>query len=318
MQYTDYNSQGVQPVRVLENNVLAWFENKHPEFRRELEDIFRHCSKGGEIEICRDETSVKDGIKACVNPDGKICLHETFLSYIWALSYAFMVIFDEEVHGPSIGGQPEHGRGIGHFVPQARKVLNYGLSLRCEFQRWPEILPNPANYNGCAMFYVEKANGIYVAAVDFILSHEVGHIAYDHFTRLKRTPDKRKEFEQEADLWALDRVRKGIRSPERSQTTVGFGVIAGLGSLLLLNRKLAQRDHPDNDERIANIMTGLDIDDKDSLWGVAATFFWLWKDLFGICLNTPREFNTYKDFFQDIICKLQPIKRTQSNLMNLD
>ena len=315
MQYNDYNSQGVQPVRVLENNVLARFENKHPEFRRELEDIFRYCSKVGEIEIYRDETPVKDGIKASVNSDGKICLHETFLSYIWALSYAFMVIFDEEVHGPRIGGQPEHGRGIGHFVPQARKVLDYGLSLRYEFQRWPNALPNPENYNECDMFYVEKANGIYVAAVDFILSHEAGHIACDHFTRRDRTPDRLKEFEQkkfeqEADLWALDRVRKGIKSPERSQTTVGFGIIAGLGSLLLLDKDLTQGDHPDNDERIANIMTGLDIDDKDSLWGVAATFFWLWKDLFGIRLNTPSEFNTYKDFFQDIICKLQPMKHT--------
>ena len=317
MQYTDYNFQGRQPVRVLENNVLAWFEEKYPEFRQELEDIFRYCSRGGEIELYRDEVSVKDGIKAYVNPDGKICLHETFLSYIWALSYSFMVIFDEEVHSLVIRQQPNHGKGIGHFVPKARKVLSYGFSLRNEFQRWPETLPNPENYNECDIYYVEKANGIYVAAVDFILSHEVGHIACDHFRKLEKTPDKRKELEQEADLWALDRVLKGIKLPKRTKTTVGFGVIAGLGSLLFLNSKLTQHDYPDNDERIANIMTGLDIDDIESLWGVAVTFFLLWKEIFGIRLNISSEFNTYKEFFQDIICQLQPLKRS-AGFVNLD
>ena len=121
MQYTDYNFQGIQPVRVLEHNVLAWFEKKYPEFPQELEDIFRYCSRGGEIELCCDEVSVKDGIKAYVNPDGKICLHETFLSYIWALSYAFMVFFDEKIHGPRSGKQPEHGKRDGPLHPQSSR-----------------------------------------------------------------------------------------------------------------------------------------------------------------------------------------------------
>ena len=152
-----------------------------------------------------------------------------------------------------------------------------------------------------------RAEYTWLLSISFYLT-KVGHIACDHFRKLGKTPDKRKEFEQEADLWALSRVQKGIRSPKRSQTTVGFGVIAGLGSLLLLNKDLTQHDHPDNDERIANIMTGLNLNDIENLWGVAATFFWLWKEVFGVRLNISSEFNTYKEFFQDIICQLQPFE----------
>jgi hypothetical protein len=313
-----------QPVRVLEGNVLAWFEGKYPEFRQELEEIGRKYGNVRTIKYFCDEAPILGHKEGDMTPyvkiaNGEIALHETFLSYIWALSYAFLVIFDERMQRPRIGKQPAHGMPLGHFVDQAYSVLDYGLSLLTEFHQWPKALPSPESYSADDKFYVERANGIYLAAVDFVLCHELGHIACGHLGRASSDPVEIKEFEQEADQWALARVRKGIRPPERTYTMVGFGAIAGLGSLLFLKRELTSDTHPDKDERIINVLTSLSIDDEDNLWGIAAAFFIVWNEYFKGDMDVSGEYNTYKDLIQAIREQLQPLKRHKENgRMRLD
>ena len=294
-----------QPVLALNNSVEAWFERKYPEFLQELKDICGNYSNAGKITLFSNEMPMRCSLPY-VKSDGEIVLDETFLSYMWALSYGFMVIFDEKIHGPLTGKQPDHGKGLGHFLDRGYRVLEHGFRLLEGFQRWPQDIPNPENCNESDKYYVEKANGIYMAAADFVLCHELAHLACGHFNKQCEIP--KKTLEQEADLCALTWVRKGI-GPDRSLTTVGFGAIVALSSPLFLDRRMVSDTHPDKDERIANMMTCLAVEDRGLLWGIAATFFLLWKERFNISLNISSEYETYKELFQDIVCQLQPLKR---------
>ena len=305
----DRDFQGKQPVRVLEHDLPAWFECKYPEFRQELKTKCQNHPNAGLIKYNIDEIPVRCALPF-VKRDGEIVLYEVFLSYIWALSYAFVVIFDEGIHGPRAGIQPAHGMGLGRFLNGANKLFDYGLSLLDLFQSWPKELPSPETCNEVDTYYVEKANGIYLAAADFILCHEFAHIACGHFDKTSDTPSKM--LEREADLIALEWVMNGIREPERPQTTVAFGAVAGLGSLIFLGRRLTSRTHPDIDERIANVMTRFPIEDRDNLWGIATVFFFLWKERFKVSLKFANEYDTYRVLFEDIIRQLQPLKGNTS------
>ncbi len=188
------NFMGKQPVRVLENNILAWFEGKYPEFRQELEEIGKKFGAKRAIKyFCDEEPTVglKEGkMIPHVTEEGQICIHETFLSYLWGLSYAFLVIFDEQVHGPRTGRSPSHGKPLGYFTSRGYQVLNYAVGLTDDFEKWPSHLLNPETYATEDRPFVERANGIYLAAVDFILCHELAHIACGHLKRQKEACDR--------------------------------------------------------------------------------------------------------------------------------
>lgn len=321
-----YRPMGTQPVRVLEQNVLAWFEGKYPEFRRELEQIGKDFGVTRTIKYFCNEAPILGHQEGDMIPyvrfkDGQIGIHETFLSYVWALSYGFLVIFDEQIHGPHIAKQPKHGKSIGHFLDLGYRVLNYGLDLLTEFKKWPDDLPNPDTYTGKGTYFPGRTNAIYLAAVDFILCHEVAHIACGHLRREKETQERGeyitrhevKQFELEADKWAVERVSRGIRLPERSQTVVGFGIVAGLGSLLFLNRELTSSTHPDKNDRIRTALLALAIDDLDSLWGITAAFYIVWSQRFNFALDFSGEFDTYKVLVDHIDAQLAEIKRDEKS-----
>ena len=297
--------QGRQPIRVLEHNISEWFECKYPDFPQELKKKCKNYPNAGVIKFNIDEIPVRCALPY-VKSDGEIVLHEVFLSYIWAMAYAFVVIFDEAIHGPRAEIQPAHGMGLGRFLDEANKLFDYGHSLLDVFSAWHENYPNPENCTEVDRYYVEKVNGIFAAAADFIICHEFAHIACDHFAKTNNTP--RKMLEREADRIALDWVMNGIREPERPRTTVAFGALIGLGSLLFLRLRLTSCTHPDIDERIANIITESAVEDRDNLWGIGTVFFFLWKKRFNVCLKIATEYDTYRELFEDIIRQLQPLK----------
>lgn len=300
-------SLGTQPIRKLDNNVLAWFEGKYPEFRQELEGIGEKHGVTRAIKYLCDEAPILgnlegDQLPSVTTDGGQITIHETFLSYIWVLSYSFLVIFDEKLHGPHTGRQPGHGKPLGYFLPKGYLGLNYAFRLIKEFEKWPSDLPSPETHNAEDRYFVERANAIYLAAIDFILCHELAHIACGHIEKLKRalhcstgliTPSQIKKLEREADKWALERVAKGIHPPERSLTTVGFGAVVGLGSLLFLSRGLTSLKHPDKDHRIRHVLSGFDMDDFHSLWGVAVAFYVAWDSRFSVGLDFANHYKTY-------------------------
>ena len=326
------NYMGTQPVRVLANDIPPYFEGKYPDFQKELEDIGKQFGMARAINYCCDEAPIwnnqkKDCMTASVSFDGQIEIHETFLSYVWGLSYASLVIYDEHIHGPRADEQPAHGKPLGYFLSKGYDVINHAIRLIREFKKWPSDLPNPETYNDEDIFYIEGTKRVYLAAVDFILCHELAHVACSHLKKQKEaqnrgryiTSRERKEFEYEADEWAFIRVGKGIESPDRNKTIVGFGAVVGLGGLLFLNRNLTSQTHPDKNDRIGNLLSSLSLDELDNLWGIAATFYIIWNHAFNVGLDISKEFDSYKDLVQVIDDQLKPIKLVEEeHQMGLD
>jgi Peptidase U49 len=323
---TDRGVAGTQPIRVLDNNVLDWFEGKYSGFHSELEDLGKQFGFARHIKYLCGEVPIfggegEDLIPYVTADTGQIAIHETFLSYVWGLCYAFLVLFDEEIHGPQTGKQPGHGNPLGFFRLKGYAMLDYALSLVRGFNKWPADLPNPESHNSEDKYYVKRANGIYLAAVDFILCHELAHIALGHLQKHKQAPYRQrgvssreiKRLENAADKWAFDRILKGIRHPKRTLTTVGFGAIAGLGSLLLLNRNLTSQTHPDINDRIRSVLARLPIDPRDSLWGIAATFYFAWNNRFNGGLDFSRKYETYSALVEAIDSQLESRKQLELN-----
>lgn len=320
---TGHGVTGTQPIRVLDHNVLEWFESKYSGFRSELEDLGKQFGFSRHINYICGEVPIfgiegEDLIPYVTVDTGQIAIHETFLSYIWGLSYAFLVLFDEEINGPKTGKQPGHGRPLGFFRPKGYAMLDYTRSLVRGFNKWPAGLPNPESYNKEDEYYVLKANGIYLAAVDFILCHELAHIALGHLQKQEQAVNGRqglssreiKKLENAADKWAIDRILKGVRSPDRTLTTVGFGAIGGLGSLLLLNPNLTSQTHPDINDRIRGVLTGLPISPRDGLWGIAAAFYFVWNHQFDGGLDFSHNY-TYCALVEAIDRQLYPKKQLE-------
>lgn len=320
-----YIPMGNQPVRMLEQNILDWFERKYPEFRSELEQIGAASGAPISIKYYCDEAPIFNPNGDILMPyvtieNGQICLHETFLSYVWALSYSIMVIFDEGSHGPKTEKQPSHGKPVGHFLQYGYDVLEYGLSLVKNYKPWPTDLPNPDPnwYKGEDNYFPTRANAIYVAAVDFILCHEIAHVTCGHLKKMAEAQLKGeylpkyeiKEGEIEADAWALERVIRGI-DPERTKTTVGFGAVAGLASILFLGTDLTSSDHPDTDNRIRAVLEGLGGEKIDNLWGIAAAYYVAWSTYYKIDLDLEGEFDTYGEFVDEIESQLRDRKASE-------
>jgi predicted metal-dependent peptidase len=47
-------------------------------------------------------------------------------------------------------------------------------------------MPNPEEYSTDDVFFIERANGLFVYAMNFILCHEFAHIELNHLERKKQ------------------------------------------------------------------------------------------------------------------------------------
>src|SRR5690606_10847679 len=110
-------------------------------------------------------------------------LFENYNQFLWACAYSFLVIFDEGVQKPTLAGT-----FMGNFLDTSNPYINKALELfragLSLFESYREEvfyrLPNPEKYNDYDKFYIERASGIYTAAMTFILLHEFGHQYYGH------------------------------------------------------------------------------------------------------------------------------------------
>jgi hypothetical protein len=315
-------SIGHQPVRVLENAVLQWFEDKYPQFRAVLEQAGRSHGLDRHIRYYCDKEPVRAAFSSTTltpfidSRHRQICLFETFNSLLWAVSYATMIIFDEQVHGPRIAEEPAHGYGIGHFLDRAYRVYTFGLSLITKYSDWPiNTLPNPLRYTEEDRFYVERANGIYVSAVDFIICHELAHATLGH---LRLSPTSRfeiRQLENEADQSAFACLRISTEH-NRPLTNAAFGAIAGLGACLLLSDHLSSTTHPDTDGRILAALQTLRVDAIHNLWGVASVPLLLWCSAHAPSIVLDGGYDTYGDMFVALLKKLEPLK-TQEEIARI-
>lgn len=215
--------------------------------------------------------------------NGTIYLRESFLSYLWGISYAALVIYDETIVRPRI--TPDYVRSTEQqdLINGAVGLFDYALSLTQHFNHWPlEQLPNPEFYSKEEAHYVEKTDAVFVMAMVFIMLHEYAHFFLGHLESdaagVVQTLSERKADETSADRFAIQTMMEGAAATDtKTANTIRCGIVIGLGAILLPHSSLDGGDeHPDPHLRLNNGLQLLELRADDNLWGISAMMLALW------------------------------------------
>jgi hypothetical protein len=311
--YRNIAGGGTQPVRALQHNIVHVLENTRADFVGEIKDIvLQHGLRQGihyeegkiPILVFDDQGRPVDYLTASVNRRQEVVLHETFLSYLWCISYALITLFEEGNLRPARGlppSNPSHDH-----VGRARQVFAYGFSLIQEFTVWNPTLPNPERPVVEDQHFIEKANGVFCEAATFVLLHEIAHVARGHTRQLGRsiTDQESIAHEREADEWA---IRKGFigTAGVTNQFTKQVGVTAGVCAMMLLSRSLHGGDHPDIDERLTAAVTLLELADDSAVWAIALLGLRLWQQAYNQDIHWPPDGGSPKEYFLETMTELR-------------
>ncbi len=298
--------KGNLPIRVLPFNFLDWFENITPDFKEEVKGEIDFNGLQAGIQYHINRTKITE--VACINSSKQIELYENFNQYLWCICYSLFVVFDESIQKPILENRYTGKFDIENpYVKQAIAVFNNGFDLLHTYKDWQFFqLPNPEKYNEHEKYYVEKTNGIYTAAMTFILLHEFAHQYLGHLEYNPTSSEESKTDENNADDYAIDKIAQNFSS-ERG-TTYKCGIIAGISSLILLDKSLSGGDtHPDTDDRLKNAIEKMQLEDLDNLWGIASLTFRLWALKYDIDIECPQIVDSYKELFTMTLEKVNEI-----------
>ena len=204
---------------------------------------------------------------------------------VWAMCYSHLVLFEEQNSKPMLNRIHGHNDPIDHrAIQNAADLYRYGVRLVRNYTPWDKnALPNPEEYDPKDI-YIEKANGVFILAMVFILCHEFAHIDLGHLDTYIPQAD-RLLAECEADQLAVRTMLRGATDATK-KLNYGVGMLLGFCSLLSLQRELASDTHPHLAERIEGVLRAQNLDESSQLWGIATMSFQLWDDLYN--RPTPR------------------------------
>lgn len=298
--------EGHQPIRTLQHNVTHQFESTNPTFAELSRQLMAQGKLSPGISYYISKDAIMEKIEGhsqtpFVDKAGKIAIHETFLSYVWCICYSMLVIHEEAIAKPSENSKAN----MNHIIDQskidmANDVFAYAKSLVVSYSDWNmEELPNPEYYKESDKFYVERANGLFVFAINFILCHEFAHVEQNHIKKKLAGQDSEEDilrFEKEADARAMELVMKGVDL--RNKLTAEIGVLMGLASLLFLNPKSETTSHPATDDRMHNLILRANPAVDEPHWVIAVLAFKLWDDQFVKGLTWPRAADNYQELYE--------------------
>lgn len=317
-QYNPEIHKGIQPIRVLVNNIIVHFENVYPDFKEESKFHKKLYSLSPEILCYLDREPLNSktvDLTPYIEEDDKgikrIYISETFLSYEWCICYAIVSIYFDFIYYPTLKAKDrgltewKNHNEIEEFIDlsnfnETKKAISYGFSLIESYSEWDKNnLPNPELFPEEKKEIIGRANYAFLCATTYILSHEFSHAKLGH------TEEKCKinEFEKEnqAEENALKMIIKGIPSEDADKKfNVSIGTIAGICSLFFMNPTLENEGHPDCDVRVKKYFELLNIDKKDSLWAIPCIAYQLWNIAYGKNLCFPCNEETYKDLFLNL------------------
>ncbi len=293
---------GEQPVRVLKHNITQQWQSLDPEFKDELFAILKQHNLQPVLHYECEEGPILSPSKQLipfVSGEKQITIQESFLSFVWALSYCHLVFFEELNNKVLL--KKMHGQNhpiATDAVLGAQRLFNYACGLVNEYSKWDkDQLPNPEFYDS-ADIYVEKTNGVFVLAIVFILCHELAHIKCGHLDDYIPSADL-PLAENEADLWAIEIMLKGATDATK-QINRGAGMILGYCALLSLERSLSSETHPHLAERIELVLRKLNLSDISPLWGIACVSFRMWDQHHNKAnqrIKWPDEADSFKELF---------------------
>lgn len=306
---------GNQPIRVLQHNITTQFESTNPTFLELTKTVIQQKGLNPGINYYINNLAIIEKVDGhsqtpYVDENCKIAIHETFLSYVWCISYSMLVLYEEAIAKVS---QNIISKSIIHTIDNAKiekahEVFDYARSLIVVFSDWEkQNLPNPEVYALDDEFYIERANGLFVYAMNFILCHEFAHVEKGHIEYLKQGKSSATEtlvHEKEADERAIELVLLG--SDARTKLSTEMGVLIGLCCLLFFSSKSVTTTHPATDERIHNLLETINPPDPaDAHWGIAALAYKLWDNQFSKNFTWPKEVRDLKELYELIRKEIQ-------------
>lgn len=261
---------GCYPIRALHYNINEAYNHYSSEVETDLqrEVSWKFDSKleynYGDDKFCGPHVSY-EGEKYHAT------FYENFNAFLWIFSY-WMFLQYEHTAQKQKNDSSDPLFITDRMIERARTLFSLGLQIRNGQQvDWNMELPNPNPTSllvDSEAIYCLKTNGIWKAAVCYIMFHELAHVVHGD---LKSS----KQAEQEADNYAIDLMRcpNAPMTPFYTQ----LGVTLGTGFLLFFYsdpRCLYSGDegtHPDVTVRISNNRERLfncfdDTHKNDILW----------------------------------------------------
>lgn len=313
------NHNGIQPIRVLQHNIISRFENTNSDFlkiSRELV-INKNLNPGISYYIYEEPILFKcEHFKSqtpCIDRNKKIAIHETYLSYLWIICYSMWVLYDEAVAKPMQNAQAGAIINVINTsrIHEAERLFEYAKSLIKVYTPWDKTnLPNPEEYSQEEEYYILRANGLFTYAINYILCHEFAHVEKEHIDAImaRKVPNiERKIFEKEADDRAIELMLAG--KDGNNDKSIELGILIGLSSMLFFrNSTYGGATHPDTDNRIKNLLEKLNPSFDQPIWGVAALFFKMWDNQFKFNFNWPIHVNDFKELFYNVLQQIEEQK----------
>ncbi|WP_154859634.1 phage exclusion protein Lit family protein [Cyclobacterium xiamenense] len=306
MKQSLYNSErhtGEQPIRVLRNNLDKWFQETYPNFKEDvLDEAINKMGLHNEINVVDRLEKVQ--VPAGVGTFKIITVQETYLSYLWGLCYSLIFIYDKQIHQPKIDATYVITSELSDQIKKAHDLFNYSLSLIEKYNSWDkDDLPNP-EFCAPSDEYIFKANGVYLHAINYVLLHELGHVALGHIDKdieneekgIKTSPEDILKGEYEADEYSIHKSLQG-GTHLTNDRTIAAGIVAGICSFIFFDSSMKGGDHPDPDERLQKAFDSLNLEPEDNLYGIACLALKLWSLQFKIDLKWPEIVDTYKELF---------------------
>lgn len=294
--------EGTQPIRVLQNFITSKFENTNSEFLSITQNTINHLGLDPGIAYHLNEfpiiQKVDNHTQTPYVKNNKIHIHETFLSFVWCMSYSIVSVYELI---DDFRGSPNSDLS-NEKIKQSLNVFNYGMYIIKDFIAWDKNqLPNPEIINPKDKINIERANIIFIYAMNFILCHEFAHIENQH-------SHSTIEFEKQADKRAVELMLQGKTA--KSKDEISAGMLMGLCCLLFFSEvTVSKRDtHPDTDTRINDLLEFLNPEIKDFSWGFAYLAYRLWDYKFSKSYPWPDNFNSPKELYQQFYALLQKEK----------
>ena len=275
-QYKDQQEHpGKQPIRVLLNTCLNYFQNFHPEIIENSKELKRKGHISDKININIDELPIfSNGCNQLpFIENGTINLPEIFLTYLWCICFSIHTPLYEIVHKKSLFEENTL------LFNECNELRRFASGIKTQYAILDKTKRfNPELFDENNKETIGNTNGAYINAVNFILCHEYAHAKYQLYNRTK-------DDEAKADFEAVRLLKEG--SKDRNELgNRAVGALIGLGSLLLLSKCANSQTHPDNDKRIFDFIENLELnDDNNEIWALGCLIFAYWDNEYSIQLD---------------------------------